>query len=118
MRRLRYESCPPPQVLRELRVIFEDTAEPGTDATPPPWPFATESARRVWDVAQKLAMEMKLLASQDILYRAVEDSKVSAADLTPEDMKLLQMAIDWIQNGPAKPSGRDGNGGPFGAVGP
>ncbi len=67
------------------------------------FPFHTAVAQRVWDSAKKQIRKHPEAAPLEIIRLAVVDSKMSGQELTPEDYKLLEMAISWLQNGFAKP---------------
>lgn len=67
------------------------------------FPFHTASAEKVWASVKKLMFKNKTAQTSEILRMAIEDSGVYGIDLTPEDAKLLAMAIDWARNGPPSP---------------
>jgi len=89
---------------------------PDTGSMPAPgFPFHTRSAERIWVFAQKLILTHPEAPATEIIRMAAQESRLPLTDLTPEDITLLQMAVDWAQNGPAKTSVRTGGtpGGPF-----
>jgi hypothetical protein len=79
------------------------------------WPFHTEVAGKVWDSAKKMIQKYKFAKPLEILRFAIDDSKVFSNELTPEDAKLLELAISWAQNGAPKPVAKMSGapGGPF-----
>lgn len=89
-------------------VKMQGTAGPASMKTPnsPAWgpveafPFHTEVAGRVWDSAKRMIQKHKTAEPLDILRLAIDDSKMTVSELTPEDAKLLELAISWAQNGP------------------
>jgi hypothetical protein len=69
-----------------------------TPSTPAPFPgfgFHTKSAEKVWDYAKHIAAENPTSKTDAIIGWALEASKVLAMELTPEDVKMLEMAINW-----------------------
>jgi hypothetical protein len=104
-------------------VKMQGTAGPASAKTPdsPAWgpvasfPFHTEVAAKVWESAKKMIMKYKTAKPLEILRLAIDDSKMLSTELTPEDAKLLELAISWAQNGPPKPVGHlsGAPGGPF-----
>lgn len=80
----------------------------------PGFGFGTWSARKVFEMAQNLIPLYPLSKPAEILAMAIRKSGVLTSELTPEDDRLLQMAIDWAQNGPARTNIRTGGtpGGP------
>lgn len=80
----------------------------------PGFGFSTWSARKVFEMAQKLISLYPLLKPAELLAMAIRKSGVLTSELTPEDDRMLQMAIDWAQNGPARTNIRTGGtpGGP------
>lgn len=84
--------------------------------SPPSFPFHTKSAGNVWAQAQKLIRQMPLANSTEILKRSISSVEANPiTDLTPEDEKLLRIAIEFAQNGPAGQPNKIGGmpGGPF-----
>lgn len=79
------------------------------DETPPGFPFHTRSAELVWAQAQKIVRTHPEANLQEILRLSMEAAKVTVNELTPEDAQLLQMAVNQIQNGPARTNARFGN---------
>jgi hypothetical protein len=66
---------------------------------PQPFPYRTQTAEVVWKTAQKLIGMHPELDERSILRKAVQDSGINSFDLTPEDWRLLEMAIEWHKNG-------------------
>jgi hypothetical protein len=83
-------------------------------AQDPGFPFGTWSAKKVWEMAQQLVSMYPLKNPAEILAMAIQKSGVLTSELTPEDDQLLKMAIDFLQNGPARTNVRTGGapGGP------
>jgi hypothetical protein len=81
----------------------------------PGFGFRTWSARMVFEMAQKLIGLYPLAKPAEILAMAIRKSGVLTSELTPEDDKMLMMAIDWAQSGAPKTNVRTGGtpGGPF-----
>jgi len=86
----------------------------------PLFPFRTATAERVFARARDMILEYPSDGPDAILHRALEHEPRPYYDLTPEDMQLLKMAIEWLQNGPPPPSARTGGapGGPARFTGP
>jgi len=63
------------------------------------WPYRTQTAEVVWKHASDLIPKHPELDENDILKMAIEISGVDALDLSPEDWRLLEMAIEWRKNG-------------------
>lgn len=88
---------------------------------PPSFPFHTKVSRKIYQKALKFKELYPLEGAAQILKRAIMAAGATPlVDITPEDEKLLRMAIDFAQNGPAKSKGnRIGGmpGGPFNSTG-
>lgn len=82
-------------------------------APDPAFPFHTKTADKVWEKLKKLSLKRKDLDTNQLLALAIEQSDVSPNELTPEDAKLLGMAIEWLRNGPAGIKVRSEPSGPF-----
>lgn len=85
-------------------------------SAPVSFPYHTKAAREVWEKALELIQLYPLDNPVQILRRAMAETDVEPVmDLTPEDEKLLRMAIEFAQNGPPKSVARIGGapGGPF-----
>lgn len=67
------------------------------------FPFHTASAEKVWKEAKKLIFKHKTAGTNEIVRMAIDASGVLGVELTPEDAKLLSMAVDWARNGPPSP---------------
>jgi hypothetical protein len=65
------------------------------------FPFHTPTANAVWSKAQELSVTDVDKSPEDILKAAIEELEVEPNDLTPEDFRLLQMAIKWFMDGSA-----------------
>ena len=104
-------------------VQMQTSAGPASARAPesPAWgpvasfPFHTKVADKVWDSAKKMIAKYKAAKPLEILRLAIDDSKVFGNELTPEDAKLLELAISWAQNGAPKPVAKMSGapGGPF-----
>lgn len=68
-------------------------------APSPAFGFRTKSAEEVWSFAQKVAEAHPKEASPAIISKAIEQSGIPVSELTPEDMKLLDMAVNWYLAG-------------------
>ena len=66
----------------------------GVIPQPVSWPFRTVSAQKVWKVCQEIMAEFPHIDNKHTLYMAIEKSEVPALELTPEDWRLLEMAIE------------------------
>lgn len=66
---------------------------------PEAFPYRTRTAEVIWEKAKKLISLHPELDEQGILRKAVLDSGVNSLDLTPEDWRLLEMAVEWFKNG-------------------
>lgn len=92
-------------------VKMQSSAGPASQRTPgsPAWgpvasfPFHTATAGKVWDSARKMIRKYKMAKPTEILRLALDHSKLPGTELTPEDAKLLELAIAWAQNGAPKP---------------
>ena len=72
---------------------------------PDTFPFRTETAEKVWAYVTKLIGEFPELDNQQLLLLAIEKSGVYALDLSAEDWRLLEMAVEaargtqrWLPN--------------------
>jgi hypothetical protein len=63
------------------------------------WPYRTASAEKVWEVAKQIIPRYPNLNEREVLCTAVKDAGVNPLDLTAEDWRLLEMAIEWYKNG-------------------
>jgi hypothetical protein len=68
------------------------------------FPFYTPVAAVIWKAAKKIIKKNPLTNPLEVLRMAMLDSKMSDQEITPEDFKLLELAISWAQNGPAQPT--------------
>ncbi len=69
------------------------------DFSSQPWPYRTESAEVLWRHVIKLLDTHRELNDQMILQKGLEVSGISPLDISPEDWRLLEMAIEWRRNG-------------------
>jgi hypothetical protein len=65
----------------------------------PPFPYRTETAEVVWKYVRDLIPKHPEMDEQTVLKRAIELSGVDPLDLSPEDWRLLEMAIEWRKAG-------------------
>lgn len=65
------------------------------------FPYRTETAEVVWKHLRDLIPKHPELDEQGLLKRAIEVSGVDPLDLSPEDWRLLEIAIEWRKNGSA-----------------
>ena len=77
---------------------------------PSNFPFRTDTAEAVFHVAKNVIIEYPELGPDEVLQLALEKSNFPVEDITTEDMKLLEMAIEWLQNGPPPTDIRIGGG--------
>lgn len=79
------------------------------------FPFRTAAAEKIFQKASRLILLHPELNAHEILRRAIEDANVKNSELTPEDEQLLLIAVQFLQNGPARSDVRTGGtpGGPF-----
>jgi hypothetical protein len=68
-------------------------------AGPQPFPYRTQTAERIWAKAKELVPKHPELDEPNILRKAFEETGLDARDLTPEDWRLLEMAIEFFKNG-------------------
>jgi hypothetical protein len=95
--------------------IGQDLA-PGNMDLKQPFPYRTETAEVLWQYVCDLIPKYPELTEREILQKAIEASGVSPMDLSPEDWRLLEMAIEWRKNGVTgipKPRIGGSPGGPF-----
>jgi hypothetical protein len=86
--------------------------------TPPSFPFHTKVSRKIYEKALKMVRLYPLEGPSQILKRAIMAAGATPlVDVTPEDEKLLRMAIDFAQNGPAGEPNKIG-GAPGGPLNP
>lgn len=80
------------------------------------WPYRTETAEVVWKHVSDLIPKHPELNEVELLKRAIEISGIDPLDLSPEDWRLLEMAIEWRKAGAAwqkKPRIGGAPGGPY-----
>jgi hypothetical protein len=65
----------------------------------PSWPYRTQAAEKVWEEVVKLIPKHPEMNEAQLLQRALANTGVQAIDLSPEDWRLLEMAIEWRKNG-------------------
>jgi hypothetical protein len=65
----------------------------------PGFGFHTKSAEEVWRLAKVVADENPKEKTVAIIGKAVDRAKVLNTELTPEDMKMLEMAVNWYLAG-------------------
>ena len=75
-----------PQMLRALARVFPNG---------PSWPFRTQSARSVWEEAEKLLERSPDMLLHLAVREATWKANVPACELTPEDYATLSMALRW-----------------------
>jgi len=95
---------------------YGQLSAPGNRDNAQPWPYRTETAEVVWKHARDLIPKHPELNEADLLKKAIEVSGVNPLDLSPEDWRLLEMAIEWRKSGVSNlPKPRTGGapGGPY-----
>jgi len=65
----------------------------------PGFGFHTKSAEEVWRLAKAVADENPKEKTTAIIGKAVDRANVLITELTPEDMKMLEMAVNWYLAG-------------------
>jgi hypothetical protein len=65
----------------------------------PSWPYRTNAAERVWEFVREMLPQYPELDERQVLRLAIEKAGISALELTPEDWRLLEMAIQFEKNG-------------------
>lgn len=61
--------------------------------------FHTKAAEVIWNHARKVANAHPKDTTAAIVLKAIELSGLPASELTPEDSKLLEMAVNWYLAG-------------------
>lgn len=91
--------------------------QPLARQAPATFPFSTKEAEVVWELAAQLILLYPTEPPSEIVRLAIEKSGLTAQDLTSEDIQMLQLAVYYEQNGPAKTNVRTGGtpGGPANA---
>lgn len=64
----------------------------------PSWPFRTQSARTVWNAADRIFTENPDLPAYQVLLQAFKDAGISSAEFTPEDFSILSLAVRWKES--------------------
>jgi hypothetical protein len=93
----------------------QSLSNPNTDFSQP-WPYRTQSAEALWLVVKDLIPKHPELDVLGLLRRGLESSGIDPLDLSAEDWRLLEMAVEWRKNGlTGLPKPRIGGapGGPF-----
>lgn len=62
--------------------------------SPDTYPFRTKTAETVWAYVTQLIGEFPELDNQQLLLLAIEKSGIYALDLSAEDWRLLEMAVE------------------------
>lgn len=65
----------------------------------PAFGFHTRTAEAVWKHAQQIADAHPKETTAAIVSKAIERAQVPVSELTPEDSKLLDMAVNWYLAG-------------------
>ena len=63
------------------------------------WPYRTQTAEALWKVAFDLIPKHPELDEQGVIRKAVEISGIDPLDMSPDDWRLLEMAVEWRKNG-------------------
>ena len=61
----------------------------------PSWPFRTDSARTIWEYAERIFQKNPELGLYQVVQQAFEESGVPATELTPDDFNTLSTALRW-----------------------
>lgn len=75
------------------------TLAPASQDDAQPFPYRTQTAEVVWGKAADLIAKHPEMNEAEILKLAFEESGANPLDLSPEDWRLLEMAIEWRKNG-------------------
>lgn len=62
----------------------------------PPIPTFTEGGREVWNKSVRLAKKHPRSSVTDIIKKALDISGVSAIELSPEDMRSIEMGLEAV----------------------
>lgn len=65
----------------------------------PVFGFHTKTAEKVWKHAQQIADAHPKETTAAIVSKAIDRADVPASELTPEDSKMLDMAVNWYLAG-------------------
>ena len=76
---------------------------------PEAFPFRTQTAEELWATVKGLIAGHPHLSDRELLLLALEKAGLDGIDLTPEDWRLLEMALEVFRNGPP-PAPRTGTG--------
>lgn len=63
------------------------------------WPYRTQSAHVVWNKIKEIAPMLTHVTDKELMSRAIEQAGIPAMQLTPEDWRMLEMAVEWYRNG-------------------
>lgn len=63
------------------------------------FPFSTAQAERLFDYCLKVVDQYPKMKALAVLQKSLDDSGIPGLDVTPEDLKLLELAIGWAQAG-------------------
>ena len=61
--------------------------------------FHTKGAEEIWKYAQRLADAHPKETTASIIGKAIDQSNIPITELTPEDSKMLDMAVNWYLAG-------------------
>ncbi len=64
-----------------------------------PFPFRTESAEVLWRHIIKILPMYPELQDGPLIQKAIGETGIRPLDLSPEDWRLLEMAVEWRRNG-------------------
>lgn len=113
------------EAIDELKKVFEGVSWTGfygpnplsvASQSPTSLPFRSEVAPKVFDKATALMSADPRLQIQQAILQAIDVLQLTPGDLTPEDIRLIEMGLEQWQNGnlgqtPPKTGGTPG--GPF-----
>lgn len=60
------------------------------------WPFRTDSAALAWETFKGMKHQYPESSPAWVLQRALQVSGIDSMDITPEDWRLLEMAVSWF----------------------
>lgn len=74
----------------------------------PQFSFHTREAEIIFEIAKRRMIEYPEKPLSDVLEMAMAEAGVTWEDLTAEDVQVLDIALNWAQNGPPPPTQRVG----------
>lgn len=78
---------------------YDVNFNPNNKVPSPLFGFHTPSAEVIWKHAKTIANRHPKETTAGIISKAIERAKIPASELTPEDAKMLDMAVNWYLAG-------------------